>query len=145
MSMEYNRSPISLREGHIFIDGVECADSIKCEIKFTPDVWTGKQLSDYTPSSRWLGGAYTGSITRRRSTPWLREAIQSYADSKATPEFTIQGIMDDENSDYYDENGSETVTCVGCVLTGDLNLINLDSDGEVVDDVIGFNAKDIVV
>ena len=33
--MEYNHAPISLREGHVFLDGVEIADSIKCEIKMT--------------------------------------------------------------------------------------------------------------
>lgn len=142
--MQYNKNPISMREGKIFIDGVEVADSVKCEIKFTPDVWTGKQLSEITPSSRWLGGTFTGSITRRRSTKWLKDAIQKYLNDKGTPEFTIQGVMDDENSDYYAINGSNVVTCVGCVLTGDLNLINLDSGGDVVDDVIAFNAKDIV-
>lgn len=143
-TMNYNKNPISLREGKIFIDGVEVCDQVKCEIKFTPDVWTGKQLGEITPSSRWLGATITGSITRRRSTPWLKETIQSYLNSKGTPEFTIQGVMDDANSDYYADNGSNTVTCVGCVLTGDLNLINLDSGGDVVDDVIAFNAKDIV-
>lgn len=142
--MEYNKNPISLREGKIFIDGVECADSVKCEIKFTPDVWTGRQLGERTPSSRWLGAAITGTITRRRSTPWLKEAIAKYQKDKSTPEFTIQGIMDDENSDYYNDNGADTVTCVGCVLTGDLTLISLDSDGQVLDDAISFNAKDIV-
>lgn len=142
--MEYNKSPISLREGKLFIDGVECADSLKVEIKFTPDVWTGRQLGESTPSSRWLGYAITGSITRRRSTPWIKEAIQKYKGSKKTPEFTIQGIMDDENSDYYDSFGSDTVTAVGCVLTGDLPLTMLDSDGQVVDDTISFNAKDVV-
>lgn len=142
--MEYNKNPISLREGKIFIDGVEVCDSVKCEIKFTPDVWTGRQLGEITPSSRWLGAAISGSITRRRSTPWLKEAIDKYMSDKGTPEFTIQGLMDDENSNYYADNGSIVVTCVGCVLTGDLNLINLDSDGQVVDDTIAFNAKDIV-
>lgn len=144
MAMEYNKSPISLREGKVFIDGIECLDSVTCVINFTPDVWTGRQLGERTPSSRWLGASITGTMTRRRSTPWLKEAIQKYQTTKATPEFTIQGIMNDENSDYYAENGSETVTCVGCVLTGDLNLINLDSNGEIVDDSIAFNAKDIV-
>lgn len=38
--MEYNKNPISLREGKVFIDGVECLDSVNCTIKFTPDVWT---------------------------------------------------------------------------------------------------------
>lgn len=142
--MQYNKNPISLREGKMFIDGVEVMDSIKCEIKFTPDVWEGRQLGERTPSSRWLGCKIAGNMTRRRSTPWLREAIKRYNKDKGTPEFTIQGIMNDENSDFYAENGSEVVTCVGCVLTGDLNLINLDSGGNVVEDNIAFNVKDIV-
>ena len=142
--MQYNKSPISLREGKVFIDGVECLDGVKATITFTPDVWTGKQLGEKTPSSRWLGYAIKGSITRRRSTPWLKELINKYRDSGETPELTIQGVMDDKNSDYYKTNGSETITCVGCVLTGDFNLIDLDSAGEILDDVIGFNAKDIV-
>lgn len=142
--MEYNKNPISLREGKVFIDGVEVLDSVKCEIKFTPDVWTGKQLGERTNSSRWLGYNITGSITRRRSTNWLAEKIKEYRASGATPELKIQGVMNDENSDYYAAHGTDTVTCVGCVLTGDLPLTALDSNGEVVDDVIAFNAKDIV-
>lgn len=142
--MEYNKNPISLREGKVFIDGIEVLDSIKCNIKFTPDVWKGRQLGEITPSSRWLGAEITGSITRRRSTPWLREAIVNYMNTKATPEFTIQGVMNDEHSDYYTDNGNEVITLVGCVLTGDHNLIDLDSGGDVVDDNIAFNAKGIV-
>lgn len=142
--MEYNKSPISLREGKVFIDGVECLDSVKCEIKFTPDVWSGKQLGEKSNSSRWLGYNITGSITRRRSTPWLAEAIKKYQATGQTPEFKIQGIMNDPASDYYAANGSYTVTAVGVVLTGDLPLTALDSSGDIVDDVISFSAKDIV-
>lgn len=142
--MKYNKNPISLREGKVFIDGVEVLDAVKCQIKFTPDVWTGRQLGERTPSSRWVGAAITGTITRRRSTPWLKDMIAQYNTTKATPELTIQGIMDDQNSDYYAENGSDIVTCVGCVLTGDLPLTALDSEGTVVDDAISFNAKDLV-
>ena len=142
--MKYNKAPISLREGHVYLDGVEICDSIKCTIKWTPDVWTGRQLGDRTPNSRWLGYAVTGEITRRRSTTWLEEKIKEYKDTGETPEMTIQGIMDDKNSDFYKEHGSSTVTAVGCVLTGDLPLTMLDSGGEVVEDTISFNAKDTV-
>lgn len=123
---------------------MECADGVKCTINFTPTVWSGTQLGERTPSSRWLGYTITGSITRRRSNNWLREKIKEYKASGATPELTIQGIMDDTNSDYYRDFGTDTVTAVGCVLTGDLPLTALDSAGEIVDDVIGFNAKDIM-
>ena len=44
--MQYNHAPISLREGHVFLDGVEIADSITCTINFTPDVWTGRQPNE---------------------------------------------------------------------------------------------------
>lgn len=142
--MQYNKAPISLREGHVYLDGVEILDSIKCEIKFTPDVWSGRQLGQKSQDSRWLGYAVTGTIGRRRSTRWLEEKIKEYKDSGDTPEMTIQGIMDDKNSDYYKEFGSNVVTCVGCVLTGDLPLTMLDSGGQVVEDSISFNAKDAV-
>lgn len=144
MLMEYNKNPISLREGRFCLDGVTVLDGVKCEVKVTPDVWTGKQLGERTPSSRWLGAAITGSMTRRRSTPWLKQKIKEYLQSGATPEFTFQGIMDDPDSDYYAANGTDVITLVGCVLTGDLPLTALDSNGDVVDDVVSFNAKDIV-
>lgn len=142
--MEYNKSPISLREGRVAIDGLVVADCIKCEIKFTPDVWTGRQLGERSPSSRWLGYAITGNITLRRSTPFLKDKIKEYQASGETPEMTIQGIMDDKASDYYKENGTDVVTVVGCVLTGDLPLTALDSGGNVVEDAISFNAKDVL-
>lgn len=142
--MQYNKNPISLREGRVCLDGVTVLDAVKCEIKVTPDVWTGKQLGERTPSSRWLGATITGNITRRRSTPWLKQKIKEYLQSGATPEFTLQGIMDDQNSDYFAANGTDVTTLVGCVLTGDLPLTALDSGGDVVDDAISFNAKDIV-
>lgn len=144
MIQEYNKSPISLREGKVFIDGIEVMDSVKCDVKFTPEVWTGKQLGERTNSSRWLGYAIVVSITRRRSTPWIKEVIKRYIATGRTPELTVQGIMNDENSDYFSEFGSDTTTVVGCVLTGDLPLTALDSAGEVVDDVVTLNGKDIV-
>jgi len=142
--MQYNKNPISLREGQVAIDGVVVLDAVKCQVTVTPDVWTGKVLGERTPSSRWLGANITGTMTQRRSTPWLKQKIKEYLQSGSTPEFTFQGIMDDENSDYYAANGSDVVTLVGCVLTGGLPLTALDSDGDVVDDAISFNAKDIV-
>ena len=142
--LQYHKNPISLREGKVFLDGLEIFDSVKCEIKFTPDVWTGKQLGDRSSSSRWLGYSITGSITRRRTTPWLKETIQGYIKTGKTPELTIQGMMNDKGSEYYANEGSDTVTVVGVVLTGDLTLISLDADGQVLDDVIGFNARTIV-
>lgn len=143
-AMEYNKSPISLREGKAYIDGVEVLDSIKMNIKFTPEVWTGRQLKERTPSSRWIGGTLTGDMTRRRSTPFLKDKINEYLQKGKTPEFTIQGISNDENSDYYVNYGTDKVTAVGCVLTGDISLMSLDSEGQVVEDTMAFNIKSIV-
>ncbi len=144
MINKYNKAPMSLREGHVFIDGIEVMDSVKCEIKFTPDVYEGKTLGEKTPSTRWMGYKIAGSITRRRSNPWLKEIINKYKKTGKTPEMTIQGIMDDKGSDYYEEYGSDAVTAVGCVLTGDLPLTALDSGGDVVEDNVSFNAKDVI-
>ena len=143
-TMSYNKNPISMREGKAFIDGVEVLDGVKLEIKFTPETWSGKQLGERSNSTRWLGYTVTGTITRRRSTNFLEDKIREYKQSGLTPEMSITGIIDDKNSDYYNLHGTHSVTVVGVVMTGDLNLVNLDSNGEIVDDVITFNAKDIV-
>ena len=142
--MNYNKSPISLRDGKVFIDGLECMDGVKCEIKFTPEVWTGKALGERTSSSRWIGYSIAVTITRRRSTPWIKDIIKKYMENGVTPEFTIQGINNDMGSDYYAKYGTDTITVVGCVPTGDLQLTSLDSEGQILDDTITFNAKDIV-
>ena len=53
--------------------------------------------------------------------------------------------MDDTNSDFYAAHGSDVLTCVGCVMTGDLPLTTLDAESSgVVDDAIAFNIKDII-
>lgn len=142
---DYNKEPIVLTEGKVFIDGKEIMDCVKFEIKFTPDVWTGKVLGERSPSSRWKGFTITGTITRRRSTPFLKEIVERYQNDGVTPEFVIQGIMDDKGSDYYKNYGSSTTTAVGCVFTGDIPLTALDSAGDVVDDSIAFNAKDVIL
>ena len=141
---EHNAQSISLREGSVFIDGVEVMDSVTCTINVTPDVHSGRQLGDITPSRKWLGADITGSITRRRSTPWLKEKVKQYFNTKRTPELTIQGIMNDANSDYFAAHGTDVVTCVGCVITGDIPLTRLDSNGDMVDDVINFAARKFV-
>ncbi len=144
MPMKYNKSPMSLREGSIFLDGVEVADSVKAEIKFTPEVWTGRTLGEKAKSSRWLGYTITVSVTRRRSTGFTKDMIKEYIASGKTPEYTIQGIMNDTNSDYYAEVGSDVVTAVGCVRSGDMILTQLDSGGEIVEETLTFNAYDVV-
>ena len=126
--MQYNKNPISLREGHAFIDGVEVLDSVKMTVNFTPETWTGRQLGEKTPSTRWIGAAITGNMTRRRTTNWLKTKIKEYLASGATPELVIQGIMDDTNSDFYAAHGSDVLTCVGCVMTPSHSTSRILSD-----------------
>ena len=90
--LKYHKNPISLREGKVFLDGYEIFDAVKCEIKFTPDVWTGKQLGDRNDSSRWLGYSITGTVTRRRTTTMTKNLIINYINTSKTPELTIKGI-----------------------------------------------------
>lgn len=141
--MEHNRSPMSTRDGKGFIDGIEVMDGVAMTITFTPEVWTGRQLGDKTPSTRWLGYSITGSITRRRNNRFLREVVMKYRREGKTPELTITGIMADECSDYHQQFGNDAITAVGCVPTGDITLIKLDANGDILDDVIAFNAMDV--
>lgn len=141
--MGENRRPITLRDGSVFIDGVKVLDACKIKIVYTPEVWEGKYLGDKGTNRRWIGRDITGSLTEYKSTNWLREKINEYEKTGKTPEMTIQGIREDPGSDYYDTLGDERVTAMGVVLTGDIPLIELDTDGDVVKEEISFGAKRI--
>lgn len=138
-----NSSPLSAREGKVYIDGVLIADSCKFKVTFKPDVWSGKQLSEPGTNRRWIGYDIEVQITEWKTTRRYRGMVDKYLKTGATPEFMIQGIQTDKNSDFYAVNKSEKVTCVGCVPTGDINLIEMDTDGDVVKEDITFGAKKV--
>ena len=89
------------------------------------------------------GRDITGSIDEYRTTPRWNNIVKQYENSGITPELTIQGTRTDKDSDFYEVSGSESVTVTGAVLTGDINLISLDTDGDVVKDSISFGAKNM--
>ena len=142
--MGENRKPLSLKEGKVYIDGVEVLDMAKCSIVFTPTVWSGKMLGDKGTNRRWLGYDITGTLDEYRTSARFVKIAKNYIDKGITPEFTIQGVRSDKDSDYYELEGSESVTVVGVVLTGDISLISVDVDGDVVKDSIAFGAKKLV-
>lgn len=142
--MEFNTRPINIRMGKIVIDGIEVADSVSATGTFTPDTWSGKQLGDYSNSTRWLGNNITVSLSEHRSTPWIKDMIKKYQATHKTPELTIQGIMNDPDSDFFDKHQNDVCTFVGCVPTGAMPLTALDSGGDVVTDNLNFNARDFL-
>lgn len=143
MADKVNKSPLSAREGKVYIDGTLVADACKFQLVFTPKVWEGKSLGEPGTNRRWIGYDITGTIEEWKTTNLWKLKIKEYLDSGKTPEFTIQGICDDVNSDYYIANNkvNDTITAVGCVMTGDIPLMDLDTDGEVIKESIKFGAK----
>ena len=135
---------MSLREGKVMIDGVEVLSQVSCNISFTPDVAESRVLGEKGKSRRWLGRDIKGKLTQYKSTPWLIDAVKKYEKSGETPRFIVQGFQCDKESEYYKRSGSLLITCMDCVLTGDIPLIALDSGGDLVKDEVAFGAYDIV-
>lgn len=142
--MAINKRRISLREGSLYLDGNRVADAVKVEAVYTPEVAESRALKERGLSRRWIGYDITGTITEYRTTPWMRKAIDKYIKTGETPEFTLTGIQNDANSDYFDKHGNINTTLKGVVLTGDLSLLNLDAEGELLQDEIEFGAAKVV-
>lgn len=142
--MGVNKRPLSMREGKIFLDGALIADSCKFNVVFTPKVWEGKTLGEMGTNRRYTGYDITGTLEAWKSTNLIKSKIMEYVRTGRTPEMTITGINEDTNSDYYDTNGADKVTLAGCVLTGDVTLMDLDTDGDVAKESLKFGAKKIV-
>ena len=143
MAGRVNKSPLCAREGKIYIDGTLVADSCKFQLYFTPKVWEGKTLSEKGTNRRWIGYDITGTLEQWKTTNMWKKKVLEYIKTGATPELKIQGICEDKHSDYYDINKGDSITAIGCVITGKIALMALDTDGDVVKDSIEFGATDL--
>lgn len=143
-SKRVNKSPLSAREGKVYIDGYLVADCCKFSLVFTPKVWEGKALGDKGTNRRWVSYDITGLIEEWKTTNMWKKKVLEYIKTGKTPEIKITGVCEDKNSDYYDINKGDTITVIGCVPTGDIPLMELDTDGDVVKESIKFGAKELV-
>lgn len=136
---------MSLREGNAYLDGEKVMDAVTCEVMFTPEVAESRSIGQRGLSRRWIGGDTTGSISEYKSTPWLKNAVKSYIDTGKTPKFTMVFVQNDPASDYSSTYGKDIVTLENVVITSDIPLIQLDSEGELVQDEIEFGAENIII
>lgn len=142
--MSENIKPLSLVEGKAFIDGEEVLDSAKMTIRFVPKVATYRIVGKKGTHRRWVGYDITGTLEEYKTTSRYEQIIKKYIADGKTPEFTFQGIRTDKDSDYYTENGSESVTVTGAVITSEIPLLDIDTDGELVKESISFGARNVV-
>ena len=141
MSSADVRNHIDCTLGKVFLDGVECIDAVSLTFTFSPITSSTKTLGHTGQDTRWKGYNGTATLTEYRSRDWLKKAIQNFINNGTTPVMTIQGIVTDENSDYYKDYGGQTITATGCVPTGDITLMTLDADSDFATDAITFSVK----
>ena len=139
----YNKRRHICREGKVKLDGTTVLDSVKFSVVSTPEVAESKGLGERVASSRYVGMAHKVTVTFYKSTKAFKKTVQKYIDSGVTPEFTITGIDEDDNRDYYDSKGYDTVTCKGCVITSDITLLELDTEGEYTQEELEFAAYQV--
>lgn len=140
------RNHIDCTQGKVFLNGEECMDATALVFTFTPTVSSTKTLGHTGQDTRWKGYDATCTITEYRSRDWLKQAIKNFLKNGITPEFTIQGVATDEQSDYFkDGYGGQTVTGTGCIPTGDITILSLDASAEFMTDSITFNVKNLVL
>ncbi len=142
--MAENANRILLNKGRAYCNGEVIFDGIKCEINVSPTVTQSRSLGERTSSRRWAGVEYPVTVSEYRTTSRTKDYIKAYQETGLAPELTIQGVQDDEGSDYVKANGADIVTATGCIITSDIGLINLDaSSTDHVVDEITMNAKNI--
>ncbi len=137
------RNHIDCSQGKAFLNGEECLDAVSFSIIFTPVTSSTKTLGHTGEDTRWKGYTIRVTLSEYRSKPWIRDAIKDFLENKKTPNFTFQGLCTDEQSDYFEGYGGQTVTVTGCVPTGDITVLTQDVNSDFVQDSITFNGKDI--
>lgn len=142
--MSENIKPLSLAEGKAYLDGEEVIDLSKMTIRFNPKVASYKVAGKKGTHRRWVGYDVTVTVEEYKTTNRYEQIVKKYIKDGLTPEFTIQGVRSDPDSDYYASVGSESVTVTGAVITCEIPLMDIDTDGEVVKESITFGGRAVV-
>lgn len=133
-------NPMLKTEGKLFIDGEEFAQAKKVLIKVSLNNSTSKPLGVKTEKTRTTGYKITVEVGMYKTNKFGASIVKNYLDKGLTPEFTIQALNNDRGSDFFKQYGNDVVTVVGCVPTGDINLLDLDSSStDYVEETINFN------
>ena len=136
------RHHIDCTQGKVFLNNEECMDATALTATFTPITSSTKTLGHTGENTQWKGFTVACTLTEYRSRDWLKQAINNFMQKGVTPEFTIQAVSTDEQSDYFQEYGGQTLTMTGCVPTGDIPLIAFDASADFMTDSITFSVKD---
>ncbi len=138
-----HRRRVSAREGKVIVEGYTVMDTVKFKVTSAPEVAKARGLGEKTQTARYMGVEHKITITEYKSTNIFRDVMNKFLETGETPEFTIQGIANDKHSDYYDTYGIDTVTCTGCVITSEIPIMELDSEGEFIQNEVEFLAYSV--
>lgn len=131
-------------EGKVFIDGEECMHAKKATVKVTINSNKSKPLGQKTSKTRTTGYDIKVEVGMYKTNKFGTKIIKDYIDKGLTPEFTIQLFNNDKGSDFYKKYGNDVVTVIGCVPTGDITLMDLDSSStDYVEETISFDGYQI--
>ena len=134
---------MSAREGRGFVNGNRVTSLIKLNAVFTPEITDKRVAGQRGTSAKVIGYAITGTITQFKATRWLRDAIKTYMTTGVFPQMDIQAVMDDADSDFFSTYGEERIQLIGVQLTGDLPVIDIDAEGEEIQEEVTFSAAEI--
>jgi hypothetical protein len=134
---------MSAREGRAFIGGKQVTSLVKLNAIFTPEVSKKRVVGQRGTTPKVIGYEITGTLTQFKNTPFIRDLIKQYLATGIFPKLDIQAVMDDKDSDYYKQYGEARIQFIGVQLEGDLPLIDIDSEGEEVQEEISFSAAEV--
>ncbi len=138
-------NPMLKTEGELFINGEKFAQAKKVLIKVSLNNSTSKPLGVKTEKTRTTGYKISVEVGMYKTNKFGVSIVKNYLDKGLTPEFTIQALNNDKGSDFFKQFGNDVVTITGCVPTGDLTLLDLDSSStDYVEETINFSGYQFV-
>lgn len=137
-------TPMSAKETVLYIDDVLQRNATGFEFKATVGTKKNSVLGQRGETSRVDDIVYAGTFKMYKKDPWLQEYVAFIRDHGYHPPFNLTAMSESEGSDYYNEHGTQTVTLLNCVLTGDIMLMMGDTSGDDVEETLSFEAESML-
>ena len=137
-------TPISSHQAGLYINKKHQTNCVGFKAQGTVDTKESRVIGQQTTKPRVRGVKFSGELRFYKASPWLAKYLMDVQERQFKQEFEIMGVLDDDPSDFGKQFGKQIVTLTGCVLTGDIVIMESDTNCDDEEEVVQFLAEKLV-
>lgn len=136
--------PVSSHQAALYMNGQHQTNCIGFKAVGTVDTKESRVIGQQTTKPRVRAVKFSGEMRFYKNSPWLAEYLKNVMQHQYTAAFDLMFFMDDDGSDYFKKFGKQKIQLTGCVITGDVTIMESNTNCDDLEETVQFMAEKMI-